>query len=77
MFVLRTLAAIHRQNVKLAAFYDSRRDYLEARGNIEGLTHQELLEVFYGPEWEPSWPEKLRGVGAQRPRTSTTDGPKG
>ena len=46
LFLLRTLASIYRHNMRLASFYDSRADYLQAGGKTKGLDNKELLNVF-------------------------------
>ena len=67
LFLLRTLASIYRYNMRLAAFYDSRADYLQAGGSTRTLSSEQLLRVFSPPDLDPGWAEKLKG--AFRPNT--------
>ena len=62
LFLLRTLASIYRSNMRLAAFYDSRADYLQAGGVTKTLPSKDLLQVFSIPELDPGWTEKLKGA---------------
>ena len=65
LFLLRTLASIYRYNMRLAAFYDSRADYLQAggsTGSTRTLSSEQLLRVFSPPDLDPGWAEKLKGV---------------
>lgn len=70
LFLLRTLASIYRQNMRLAAFYDSRADYLQAGGKTKDLDHADLLDVFSTTQLDLGWSERLTrafGRGNSKP----------
>ncbi len=62
LFLLRTLASIYRHNMRLAAFYDSKADYLQAGGKTKGLSDADLLSLFSTAEVDIDWTEKLNGM---------------
>ena len=62
LFLLRTFASIYRYNMRLASFYDSRADYLQAGGKTKGLDNKELLTVFSTDKVDVGWAEKLKGT---------------
>ena len=66
LFLLRTLASIYRHNMRLAAFYDSKADYLQAGGKTKGLDDADLLSLFSTAEVDLSWTEKLKGAFGPR-----------
>ena len=55
LFLLRTISSIYQYNIRLAAFYDARADYLQLAGSIAGMESKELLELVaadkYGVRW--------------------------
>lgn len=65
LFLLRTLASIYRHNMRLASFYDSRADYLQAGGKTRDLDAKDLLGVFSTDEVDVGWPERLKGAFRQ------------
>lgn len=62
LFLLRTLASIYRHNMRLASFYDSRADYLQAGGKTKDLDDKDLLGVFATDEVDVGWTERLKGA---------------
>jgi hypothetical protein len=70
LFLLRTLASIYRHNMRLAAFYDSKADYLQAGGKTKGLDDADLLSLFSTVEVDIGWTEKLKGAFGPREQKS-------
>ena len=60
LFLLQTLASIYRHNMRMAAFYDSKADYLQAGGKTKGLDDRNLLNLFSTAQIDPNWSEKLK-----------------
>ena len=71
LFLLRTLASIYRHNMRLAAFYDSKADYLQAGGKTKGLDDADLLSLFSTAEVDIGWTEKLKGAFGPREQKSS------
>ena len=46
LFLLQTLTSIYRYNMRLAAFYDSKADYLQAGGKTKDLNERDLMNLF-------------------------------
>ena len=69
LFLLQTLASIYRQNMRMAAFYDSKADYLQAGGKTKGLDDRDLLSLFSTAQVDPGWSEKLKGAFERREQT--------
>lgn len=67
LFLLRTLASIYRHNMRLASFYDSRADYLQAGGRTKGLNDKDLLNVFSTADINVGWSESLKSAFSSRP----------
>ena len=59
LFFLRTLASIYRHNMRLASFYDSRADYLQAGGRTKDLKDKDLLNLFSTEGCDLGWTERL------------------
>ncbi len=66
VFLLRTLASIYRYNMRLAAFYDSKADYLQAGGKTKDLDDADLLSLFSTTQVDLGWTEKLKGTFGPR-----------
>ena len=62
LFLLQTLASIYRQNMRLAAFYDSKADYLQAGGETKSLDDRDLMTLFSTAQVDPGWADKLKGA---------------
>ena len=69
LFLLQTLASIYRQNMRMAAFYDSKADYPQAGGKTKGLDDRDLLNLFSTAQVDPGWSEKLKGAFQRREQT--------
>jgi len=70
LFLLRTLASIYRHNMRLASFYDSRADYLQAGGKTKDLDEKDLLGAFATDEIDLGWTERLKGAFKPRQEKS-------
>lgn len=55
LFLLRTIASIYRQNMRLVEFYDSRADYLQLAGTTEEIEPKALLELVTADTYGRSW----------------------
>ena len=56
--------------MRLAAFYDSKADYLQAGGKTKGLDDADLLSLFSTAEVDIGWTEKLKGAFGPREQKS-------